>query len=215
MINHLFYSSRVIAHSCFSSSQEGRYSQLAPRSPNRPQARWDFYYNLRRGPGHVLADVSFIHPLAASYIRSTAAPLAMPPLFGTPTSARTTLPTTTARDMHFGRSLLKPMGGSDLGPCNSSAKPPMPLSPNRGTSVPSAASMCTASFPLCSVVMYLVCSPLQRAFTPHAQVLAGSGAHRCPHQRFRTRHAGAAAGFVCVGRCLGSDCVLLMVVVLC
>jgi hypothetical protein len=56
----------------FSSSREGRYSRLAPRTPNRAQARWDFHYNLRPGPGHVLADVSFIHPLAASYIRSAA-----------------------------------------------------------------------------------------------------------------------------------------------
>jgi hypothetical protein len=39
--------------------------------PNHPQARWDFHCNLRPGPG-VLADVSFIHPLAASYLRSAA-----------------------------------------------------------------------------------------------------------------------------------------------
>jgi hypothetical protein len=56
----------------FSSSREGPYSRLAPRTPNRPQPRWDFHCNLRPGPGHVLADVSYIHPLAASYLRSTA-----------------------------------------------------------------------------------------------------------------------------------------------
>jgi hypothetical protein len=50
----------------FSSSREGRYSRLAPRIPNRPPARWDFHCNLRPGPGHVLANVSFIHPVAAS-----------------------------------------------------------------------------------------------------------------------------------------------------
>jgi hypothetical protein len=33
--------------------------------------------------------------------------------------------------------------------------------------------------------------------------------------RFRTRHAGAAVGFVSVGRRLGSDCVLLIVVGFC
>jgi hypothetical protein len=56
----------------FSSSREGRCFRLALRTPNRPQARWDFHCNLRPGPGHVLADVSFIHPLAASYLRSVA-----------------------------------------------------------------------------------------------------------------------------------------------
>jgi hypothetical protein len=55
-----------------SSSRETRYSWLAPLTPNCPQARWDFHCNLRPGPGPVLADVSFIHPLAASYIRSAA-----------------------------------------------------------------------------------------------------------------------------------------------
>jgi hypothetical protein len=66
-----------VLHECvgqlgFSSSREGRYFRLAPRTPNRPQARWEFHCNLRPGPGHVLADVSFIHPLASSYIRSAA-----------------------------------------------------------------------------------------------------------------------------------------------
>jgi hypothetical protein len=121
--------------------------------------------------------------------------LAMPLLFGMPTSAGFTLQTTTARDMHSARSLLKPWGGSVLGPCSFSAKPPAPRSPSQGTSVPSVTPMCAASCSLCSV-MYLVCSPLQQASTPHAQVPAGSGAHRCPHQRFRTRRAGAIAGFV-------------------
>jgi hypothetical protein len=56
----------------FSSSREGRDSRLAHRTPNRSQARWDFHCNSRPGPDHVLADVSFIHPVAASYIRSAA-----------------------------------------------------------------------------------------------------------------------------------------------
>jgi hypothetical protein len=54
----------------FSSCREVRYSRLASPTPNRPQARRDCHCNLRPGPGHVLADVSFIQPLAASYIRS-------------------------------------------------------------------------------------------------------------------------------------------------
>jgi hypothetical protein len=33
--------------------------------------------------------------------------------------------------------------------------------------------------------------------------------------RFRTKHAGAEASFVCVGRCLGVVCVLLIVVMFC
>jgi hypothetical protein len=72
--------------------------------------------------------------------------------------------------------------------------------------------LCIASCPWCSAVTCLVCSQLRRASTPHARVPAGSGARHCPHPRFRTRLAGAAAGFASVGRCLGSDCVLLLVV---
>jgi hypothetical protein len=199
----------------FSSSREGRHSWLAPRIPNRFQARWDFHCNLHPGPGHVLADVSFIDPLAASHIRSAAGTPGHAAALRMPTSAGTTLPTTTARNMHSARFLLKSWGGSVPGPCTSSAKPPTLLSPNRGTSVPSASPMCTASCPLCSAVTYLVCLLLQQASTQHARVLAGSGVRRCPRQRFRTRHAGAAAGFVCVGRCLGCDCALRIVVGFC
>jgi hypothetical protein len=54
----------------FSSSHEERYCRLAPSIPNRPQERWDFRCNLRPGPGRILADVSFIHPLAASNVHS-------------------------------------------------------------------------------------------------------------------------------------------------
>jgi hypothetical protein len=111
--------------------------------------------------------------------------------------------------MHSAPSLLKPLGGSVQGPCNSSAKPPTPLSRNRGTSEPFASPTCTASCPWCSAVTYRACLRLQRASTPHARVPTGSRGRCRPQQRFRTRHAGAAAGFVCIGRCLGSDCVLL------
>jgi hypothetical protein len=58
-----------------SSSRQGRHSRLAPHIPNRPRARWDFHCNLRPGPAHILADVSFIHPLAASYIQCAACTL--------------------------------------------------------------------------------------------------------------------------------------------
>jgi hypothetical protein len=61
-----------VGHLEFSSSREGRYSRLAPRTSNRPKERWDFHCNLRPGPGQILANVSFIHPLAASYIHSAA-----------------------------------------------------------------------------------------------------------------------------------------------
>jgi hypothetical protein len=54
------------------SSREGRLSRLALRTSDRPQARWDFHYNLHPGPRHVLADVSFNHSLAASFARSAA-----------------------------------------------------------------------------------------------------------------------------------------------
>jgi hypothetical protein len=62
---------------------------------------------------------------------------------------------------------------------------------------------------------------LKAWYTMHAEELAcarhnlsgRSRARPCPHRIFRTRHAGAAAGLVCVGRCLGSDCVLLLIVV--
>jgi hypothetical protein len=55
-----------------SSSREVPYSRLGPPTTRRPQSRWDFPCNLRSGPGHVLADVSFVWPLAASYLRSAA-----------------------------------------------------------------------------------------------------------------------------------------------
>jgi hypothetical protein len=56
----------------FSPSNEGQYSRLAPLTLKRPQAHWDFHCNLRPGPGHVLANFSFIHPLAASYLGAVA-----------------------------------------------------------------------------------------------------------------------------------------------
>jgi hypothetical protein len=55
----------------FPSAARGVFSASSPH-PNRPRARWDFHCNLRPGPSHVLADVSFIPPLAASYLRSAA-----------------------------------------------------------------------------------------------------------------------------------------------
>jgi hypothetical protein len=62
----------IVGRLGFFSSREGRYSRLAPRTPNRSLARWDFHCSQCRGPGDVLGDVSFIHPVAASYLRAAA-----------------------------------------------------------------------------------------------------------------------------------------------
>jgi hypothetical protein len=56
----------------FSSSRKERYSRGAPRTPKRPQARWNFHYNLCHRTGHVLDDVSFIQSLDSFYFRSAA-----------------------------------------------------------------------------------------------------------------------------------------------
>jgi hypothetical protein len=56
----------------FSSSREGPYMRRGSRTTNRPRARWDFHCHIRPGPGHVLGDVSFIHPLAPSYVHRSA-----------------------------------------------------------------------------------------------------------------------------------------------
>jgi hypothetical protein len=85
----------------FSSSCKGRYFQLASRTHNRPQARWEFYCNLRLGPSHGLTDVhlSLIHPLTASYLRTAAFTLATLPLSGTLTSAEAATRITHAPDV--------------------------------------------------------------------------------------------------------------------
>jgi hypothetical protein len=68
---------------------------------------------------------------------------------------------------------------------------------------------------VCSAVTCLACLTLQRASTPRARVLAGSGVRRSPPRRLRTRHAGAAAGFARVENSLSSGCALLVVVGFC
>jgi hypothetical protein len=140
-----------------SPSREGRYSRLAPRTPNRPQARWYFHCRLRWG----LANLSPTPRSSIPWLLPTFVPQPAPPpvplLFGMPTSAVTALRTTAAPDMYSVRSHLIPWGGSCPGPCNSSAKPPTPHSPKRGISVPSASPMCTVSSPWCSAVTYLAC----------------------------------------------------------
>jgi hypothetical protein len=56
----------------FSSSQAVRYLRLSPAPRTAPRRAGDFHCNLRPSPGQVLADVSFIQPLAASYLSSPA-----------------------------------------------------------------------------------------------------------------------------------------------
>ena len=56
----------------FSSSREGSYMRRGSRTSNRPQARWDLHCHIRPGAGHILVDVSYINPLAASYVRRSA-----------------------------------------------------------------------------------------------------------------------------------------------
>jgi hypothetical protein len=169
-----------------SSSREGRYSRLAPSTPNRPQARWDFHCNLRLGPSHVLADVSFSHPLAASYLRSAAEPLATQPLFGTLTSAGITRRTTPAAGMRSERYRLRPWGGLALAPCSSSAMPPTPPFPSPATSAQPASPTCTGSYRQYSAVTCPACVRLLWASGPRERVPAGSAARPRPLQRFCT-----------------------------
>jgi hypothetical protein len=56
----------------FGSSREGSYMRRGSLTTNRPRARWDLHCHVRPGPGHILADVSFIHPLAQTYLRRAA-----------------------------------------------------------------------------------------------------------------------------------------------
>jgi hypothetical protein len=92
----------------FSPIRGRRYSLLAPCTPNRPQARWDFHCILLPGPGHV-------SPTSRSSILSllrTSDPLLVPlitlQLSWTLTSAGTTMLTTHAPDMRSARYPLKP-----------------------------------------------------------------------------------------------------------
>jgi hypothetical protein len=90
----------------FSSSREGQYSRLAPRTPTVP--RHAATLTATCAPGRATFSPTSLSPnpwLFLTFVPPPA-PLAMPLLFGTPTSAGTILPTTTARDMHSARSLL-------------------------------------------------------------------------------------------------------------
>jgi hypothetical protein len=129
------------------------YSRLAFRTPNRPQARWTFTATCARGLATLSPTSRSSIPCLLPVFVPQPAPPAMPLLFGMPTSAGTAMRTTTAPDMYSARSHLKPWGGSVPGPSNSSAKPPTPLSPNRGNNVPSASPMCTARRPWCSAIL--------------------------------------------------------------
>jgi hypothetical protein len=135
----------------FSSSREGRYSGLAPRTANRTQALWDFHCKLRPGPGHVLADVSLIHPLAAFTFVPRSAPLATQPLFGTLTSAGTTTRTTPAPGMHSERYRLRPWGGTMqfLSEATREAFPQLGHEPASPTFTGSYWKYCAATCPAC------------------------------------------------------------------
>jgi hypothetical protein len=96
-----------IGHPGFSSSCEGWYSRRVPRTRNRPQARWDFHFDLRPGPGQVVAHVSSIHPSQLRTFAPRLAPLATMPLCELLKSAATTTQTICAPDMRSARHPLK------------------------------------------------------------------------------------------------------------
>jgi hypothetical protein len=56
----------------FSSSCEGPHIRRGSRTTNRPRDRWDFHCHIRPEPGHISEDVSYINPLAPSYVRPSA-----------------------------------------------------------------------------------------------------------------------------------------------
>jgi hypothetical protein len=56
----------------FSSSREDPYIPRTSHTTNRPTARWDFHCHVRPGPGHILGNVSFILPLAPSFVHHSA-----------------------------------------------------------------------------------------------------------------------------------------------
>jgi hypothetical protein len=144
-------------------AEKGDTQGLRPRTLNHPQTRWDFHCNLCTGPGHVLADVSFIHPLAAPYTGYAARSPAHAAALRDADECRDYFANHNCPGQAFRkRSLLKLWGGSVPGKGNSSVKPPTPLSPNWSTSVPSASPMCTTSCPWFSAVTCLACLPLQR-----------------------------------------------------
>jgi hypothetical protein len=100
----------------FSSTEKGDTPGLRPAPPTAPRHAGTF--NVTCAPG--LATFSPTSCFSIPWLLPThiplPAPLAMPLLFGMPTSAGTTLPTTTARDMHSARNLRsKPWGGSVRG----------------------------------------------------------------------------------------------------
>jgi hypothetical protein len=164
----------------------------SPR-PDLPQARWDFHCNLR--PGHVLADVLPIHPLAVSYLRSAASTP------GHAAALRETSAGTTTRSALYP---LKLCSASAPAPCSSSAKPPTPHFPSPATSVPSS-----------SAKVYRQLSLVQSRYLSHMHtaaaglhtarsVLAGSVARSMPPPRFCTEGLCLAANKAAI--CLRRTC---------
>jgi hypothetical protein len=64
----------------FCSSREARYSRLAPRATNSPQARWELLCHLRPGPGYILGYISLLihRPRLMSTKPPTRAPVTSP-----------------------------------------------------------------------------------------------------------------------------------------
>jgi hypothetical protein len=181
----------------------GRTLGSAPHSQSPPGT---LGHSLQPAPGPGLADVWFIHPLAAPYIRSAARTPGHAVAIRDADDPRFYFANNNCPGYAFLLISFQTFGGAAPVPCKSSAKPPTPLSPNQGISMPSALPMCTASCEWCSAVTCLSCLLLQRACTPHARVPAASesGVRRSPPLKFRTRHMGAAMGFVRVRGYLSS-----------
>jgi hypothetical protein len=70
---HFRIAARICRPPGLSRQLQGRYSWLAP--PSAPNACCDVHCNVCPAPGHVLANISFIHSLAALHVISVA-PLA-------------------------------------------------------------------------------------------------------------------------------------------
>jgi hypothetical protein len=129
----------------FSSSREGRYSQLSLRTSNPPCT---LGLSLQPPPRACPRSRRHLGHPYPGYFRHLFCCL-HPWLCRCSSGCRHSTETfwLTAWGICSARSLFKPRGGAVLVPCNSSAKPPTPLLSGHGTSVPSASPM------------YIICVP--------------------------------------------------------
>jgi hypothetical protein len=175
---------------------EGAAHPACAPTPSRPKAHWDFHCNLHPGSDHVLADVSFIHPLAASYVHSTTRNPGNAAALRDADKRWDYFADHNCPGYSFHAISLKRWRSSVPVPCNASAKPPKLLSPQPGHQ----RAICFANvYRQLSVVQccYLCCMLTPAAGLHNART--GSGWIRGTPRRFRTRHAVAVAGFVGVG----------------